>query len=189
MDIQEYYLDRVTRFLQSQDERGPHDEWVLDLWGRGLRALRTGDLSPVATELDWVIKKRLLDRYTRDRNLALTDPRVSRLLLAYHDISPQHGLFGKLQKRGLAATLVTADEIDAATTQPPQTTRAKLRGDFVRAASARRRDYTVDWVHLKLNDYSGRTVLCKDPFRSHDERVERLIADIDSADPGPVPVI
>lgn len=189
LDIQEYYLDRVTRFLQSQDERGPHDEWVLDLWGRGLRALRTGDLSPVATELDWVIKKRLLDRYTRDRNLALTDPRVSRLLLAYHDISPQHGLFGKLQKRGLAATLVTADEIDAATTQPPQTTRAKLRGDFVRAASARRRDYTVDWVHLKLNDYSGRTVLCKDPFRSHDERVERLIADIDSADPGPVPVI
>ena len=38
------------------------------------------------------------------------------------------------------------------------------------------RDFTVDWVHLKLNDQAQRTVLCKDPFRSVDERVERLIA-------------
>ncbi len=42
-------------------------------------------------------------------------------------------------------------------------------------ADARRRDFTVDWVHLKLNDQAQRTVLCKDPFRSHDERVQRLI--------------
>jgi proteasome accessory factor A len=31
-------------------------------------------------------------------------------------------------------------------------------------------------VHLKLNDQAQRTVLCKDPFRSADERVARLIA-------------
>jgi proteasome accessory factor A len=30
-------------------------------------------------------------------------------------------------------------------------------------------------VHLKLNDQAQRTVLCKDPFKSRDERVERLI--------------
>ena len=36
------------------------------------------------------------------------------------------------------------------------------------------RDYTVDWVHLKLNDQAQRTVLCKDPFASSDERVENL---------------
>ena len=43
-------------------------------------------------------------------------------------------------------------------------------------AKARRRDYTVDWVHLKLNDQAQRTVLCKDPFKSVDERVDKLIA-------------
>ena len=48
--------------------------------------------------------------------------------------------------------------------RPPQTTRAKLRGDFIRAAQEHRRDFTVDWVHLKLNDQAQRTVLCKDPF-------------------------
>jgi proteasome accessory factor A len=59
---------------------------------------------------------------------------------------------------------------------PPQTTRAKLRGEFIRRAQEKRRDFTVDWVHLKLNDQAQRTVLCKDPFKSVDERVEKLIA-------------
>ena len=61
-------------------------------------------------------------------------------------------------------------------TTPPQTTRARLRGEFVKRAKERRRDFTVDWVHLKLNDQAQRTVLLKDPFRSKDERVEKLIA-------------
>ena len=45
----------------------------------------------------------------------------------------------------------------------------------MRRAQEARRDYTVDWVHLKLNDQAQRTVLCKDPFRSVDERVDRLM--------------
>ena len=36
--------------------------------------------------------------------------------------------------------------------KPPQTTRARLRGAFIRRAQERRRDFTVDWVHLKLNE-------------------------------------
>ena len=51
-------------------------------------------------------------------------------------------------------------------------------GDNIAAAKAARRDYTVDWVHLKLNDQAQRTVLCKDPFKAHDERVEKLIASL-----------
>ena len=57
-------------------------------------------------------------------------------------------------------------------------TRARLRGAFIKRAKERKRDYTVDWVHLKLNDQAQRTVLCKDPFKSRDERVERLIASL-----------
>jgi proteasome accessory factor A len=58
---------------------------------------------------------------------------------------------------------------------PPQTTRARLRGEFIKAAKAKRRDFTVDWVHLKLNDQAQRTVLCKDPFKAYDDRVDKLI--------------
>ena len=53
---------------------------------------------------------------------------------------------------------------------------AKLRGEFISAAQEAGRDFTVDWVHLKLNDQAQRTVLCKDPFRAVDERVKRLIS-------------
>ena len=74
--------------------------------------------------------------------------------------------------------LCTDADISTATDVPPQTTRARLRGEFVRRAKERKRDYTVDWVHLKLNDQAQRTVLCKDPFKSRDERVERLIASL-----------
>ena len=75
----------------------------------------------------------------------------------------------------MAATIVSDDEITAATTVAPQTTRAKLRGEFVAAAQDAGRDYTVDWVHLKLNDQAQRTVLLKDPFRNTDDRVTKLI--------------
>jgi proteasome accessory factor A len=72
---------------------------------------------------------------------------------------------------------VTRDlDVFQAKSVPPQTTRAKLRGEFIRRAQEKRRDFTVDWVHLKLNDQAQRTVLCKDPFSSVDERVDRLIA-------------
>ena len=70
------------------------------------------------------------------------------------------------------------EDIDIAIESPPQTTRARLRGEFIRKAKQRRRDFTVDWVHLKLNDQAQRTVLCKDPFKSHDDRVEKLIASL-----------
>ncbi|GEK21149.1 Pup--protein ligase [Cellulomonas xylanilytica] len=175
IDLQEEYLTRVTDFLASEGGPSPENKQILDLWERGLRAMRTGDLSLVDRELDWVIKYRLIERYRAKHGLEMSDVRVQRLDLAYHDISRTEGLYNLMAAKGLVERVTTDLEIFEATAVPPQTTRAKLRGDFVRAAQDARRDYTVDWVHLKLNDQAQRTVLCKDPFRSVDERVDRLI--------------
>ncbi len=98
--------------------------------------------------------------------------------LQYHDVSRQRGLFYKMQDRDLVERTCTDAEIETAIDQPPQTTRARLRGEFIRRAKERRRDFTVDWVHLKLNDQAQRTVLCKDPFKAQDERVDKLIASL-----------
>jgi len=108
--------------------------------------------------------------------MELSDPKIAQLDLAYHDIKRGRGVFDLLQRKGLAARITTDEDVDEAVETPPQTTRAKLRGEFITAAQAAGRDFTVDWVHLKLNDQAQRTVLCKDPFRSVDERVKRLIA-------------
>ena len=96
--------------------------------------------------------------------------------LAYHDLRRGRGLYGLLERRHKVDRVASDVEIFEAKSIPPQTTRAKLRGEFIRRAQEKRRDFTVDWVHLKLNDQAQRTVLCKDPFRAYDERVERLIA-------------
>ena len=103
-------------------------------------------------------------------------PRVAQLDLAYHDIRRTRGLYYLLERRGRVDRVASDLSIFEAKSVPPQTTRAKLRGEFIRKAQEKRRDFTVDWVHLKLNDQAQRTVLCKDPFRSVDERVKRLIA-------------
>jgi len=130
------------------------------------------------TEVDWVIKHHLIEQYRTRGNLALTHPRVSLLDLAYHDVTRSRSLYYLLERRGDVERMVTDEEITEAVDTPPQSTRARLRGAFIKRAKERKRDYTVDWVHLKLNDQAQRTVLCKDPCKSRDERVERLIASL-----------
>ena len=172
---QREYHARAVEHLQTR-EPNAQIEQVVDLWGRQLDAVESQDYAKVDTEIDWVIKRKLFQRYQDRYNMELSDPKISQLDLAYHDIKRGRGVFDLLQRKGLAARITTDEEIEDAVNTPPQTTRAKLRGEFISAAQEAGRDFTVDWVHLKLNDQAQRTVLCKDPFRSVDERVKRLIA-------------
>ena len=79
-----------------------------------------------------------------------------------------------MQQSGLVNRICSDKAIVNAVTNPPQTTRAKLRGTLLKSKE-KNRDFAVDWVHLKLNDQAQRTVLCKDPFASSDERVKSLL--------------
>ena len=175
LDIQHEYFSKARDFVDRRQISTPTIERALDLWERTLKAVEGDDLGLIEREIDWVIKWRLIDRYRSQHGLALDDPRIAQLDLAYHDIHRQRGLYYLLEKRGAVARVTTDLKILEAKTLPPQTTRARLRGEFIKRAQERRRDFTVDWVHLKLNDQAQRTVLCKDPFRSHDDRVQRLI--------------
>jgi proteasome accessory factor A len=176
LELQTEYYGRVAEFVARENLGTPVVDRVLDLWERTLRAVAEDKLELIDTEVDWAIKLKLLDRYAAKHSLGFADPRIAQLDLAYHDIRRGRGLFSILQERGLAARVTTEPAVFRAKSVPPQTTRAKLRGDFIRAAQEGRNDYTVDWVHLKLNDQAQRTVLCKDPFLAVDERVDRLIA-------------
>ena len=141
-----------------------------------LDAIETGDLDPVSREIDWVTKLQLIERYSKRHDLTMAHPRIAQVDLAYHDLRRNRGLYAVMEKRGQVDRVAGDLEIFEAKETPPQTTRARLRGEFIRHAQEKRRDFTVDWVHLKLNDQAQRTVLCKDPFRAYDERVDRLIA-------------
>jgi proteasome accessory factor A len=174
LEIQRAYLERVARFLQNSGS-DPRTDHVLAEWARVLDTLETDPLK-LSRECDWVAKYHLVEDYRRRHDLPLSHPRVAMLDLQYHDVNRNRGLYYLLQRRDKVDRIVEDTEVRRAMRTPPQTTRAKLRGEFIRQAKRKRRDFTVDWVHLKLNDQAQRTVLCKDPFRSEDDRVQKLIA-------------
>lgn len=177
IEIQSEYFEKASAFADSRGLReDPTHRRVLDLWEKSLVSLQSGDIDALEKDLDWVIKKKLIDRYMTKHDLELGSPRIAQIDLAYHDIMRSRGLFYLLERRGMVNRISNDLEVFQAKSIPPQQTRAKLRGDFIKSAQENHRDYTVDWVHLKLNDQAQRTVLCKDPFTAVDERVERLIA-------------
>ena len=175
LDLQGEYLLKVKDFLTRQGIEDSRTLFVVNLWERTLNAIATQNYSTIEREIDWVIKLNLLNRYMKKHDLDWNSPRVAQIDLAFHDILRSRGLYYLLENRGLVDRICTDVDIDLAKELPPQTTRAKLRGDFIAAAQAKGKEFTVDWVHLKLNDQAQRTVLCKDPFQAVDERVERLI--------------
>ncbi|MEU2286901.1 Pup--protein ligase [Streptomyces sp. NPDC013178] len=176
LEVQREYFEKAVDFCERRGIRTGTVEQVLELWGRTLDAIESEDLDRIGTEIDWVMKYKLIERYRAKHNMTMSHPRVAQIDLAYHDIHRRRGLYYLLEKKGQAARICNDLKIFEGKSVPPQTTRARLRGDFIRRAQEQRRDFTVDWVHLKLNDQAQRTVLCKDPFRSVDDRVEKLIA-------------
>jgi proteasome accessory factor A len=174
LDIQWEYLDRTLRYARTTGFP-PEVQKAVDMWEYLLTSIEKDPLS-LSREVDWVTKYHLMEKYQAKWDLNRSDPKLALLDLSYHDVNRQRGLFYIMQRRGYVDRIVTDAAVATAMVSPPQTTRARLRGEFIKAAKAKKRDFTVDWVHLKLNDQAQRTVLCKDPFKSVDERVEKLIA-------------
>ena len=154
----------------------PFYKYALDLWRRSLDAIESEDYSLVDMEIDWMIKRKFMNSYKEKHQLNDMDSRLILLDLTYHNIRKDRGLFYILEKSGMAKTLVTNNDINKAMEYPPETTRAALRGKFIKVAQEKKRDFTVDWVNLKINDQQQSSIACKDPFNNIDERVDRLIA-------------
>ena len=176
LDIQWEYFDRVIKYSRNAGFPAPVQRAV-EMWEHLLTNLEKDPLR-LDREVDWVMKYHIIERFRQRHQLPLSSPRLAMIDLSYHDVNRKRGLYYLLERRGFADRVVTDRAVDDAMERAPQTTRARLRGDFVRAAKKHNRDFTVDWVHLKLNDQAQRTVLCKDPFKSHDERVDKLIASL-----------
>ena len=154
----------------------PFYRYALNLWRRSLDALESHDYSLVDMELDWMIKRKFMNSYKEKHQLNDMDSRLILLDISYHNIRKDRGLFYILEKSGMAKTLITNNDVNSAMENPPQTTRAALRGRFIKVAQEKKRDFTVDWVNLKINDQQQSSIACKDPFKNIDERVDKLIA-------------
>src|ERR671925_1820952 len=175
LDMQKEYLDKALRWVDRRDDFVLKE--IASMWEHAITNIER-DPEVLERQIDWIAKRKLIESFRERHGLPLSHPRIALMDLAYHDVNRRRGLYYLLENRGMAERMCEEADIERATQEPPQSTRARLRGDFIRAAKRKRRDFTVDWVHLKLNDQAQRTVLCKDPFRASDDRVAKLIASL-----------
>jgi proteasome accessory factor A len=181
LEIQEDLCERAEAFVQSHDELPEDQKYAVQLWREVIEQYRS-DPMLLSDRVDWIAKLQIIEREQERSHIQLDDPKIALIDLLYHDTNVEKGLYYRRQARDHFTRMVSDEDIKAATTTPPATTRAHMRGTFIKAAKEWRRDYTVDWVHLKLNDEMQRTVLLKDPFKSTDDRFRKLISSLERHD-------
>ncbi len=127
IEIQRMYLDKADTAYRGRDSVA---DAVLDCWDATLKAL-AGDAmqSSLTRQIDWVIKKNLIDGYIKRTRKSMNDKSVRNIDLQYHELGT--GLFQMLQQKGLVERLVSDEEIKHATLNPPADTRASIRGKAV----------------------------------------------------------
>ena len=172
LEVQQRWLDHVADLAEGEETK------VLESWQKALDAVRTGDRTWAAQNLDWAIKERLFTQVRERRGIDLEDPAIERLDLAYHDIDPARGVFFALQRRGLAPAILPEVRIERARTIAPTTTRAHLRGQVVTAAQEHGVDHVVDWTTLRLTRRGAMPVQVMDPFATELPAVDALLAEI-----------
>ena len=176
LDIQrEYYAEGrgLRRAPRARRRRPPSRS--LDLWGRTLDAVETG--TSAGRHRDRLgDQAQLIERYQRaSTTWRCRTPGSPSSTWPTTTSTAAAACYDLLERKGLVDRVTTDQEIFEAKATPAADHPGQAARRVHPAAQEKRRDFTVDWVHLKLNDQAQRTVLCKDPFRSVDERVERLI--------------
>ena len=181
VELQWQYFECAKQYFE-QAESDPITEQVMEKWEYVLKCLEVDPLL-LDRELDWVIKKKLIETYVASRNLKWDSNDVLMLDLQYHNIrkegeSKKTGLYYKLDRDDRVERIVTDEQVDKAMHLPPETTRAKFRGRFVKLANERKILCGVNWSYIQLYEPYQKLFLSTDPLRSEYEEASRMIYSI-----------
>lgn len=176
VEMQWEYLECAKQYFE-QAESDPITNQIMARWEYVLTCLET-DPMQLDRELDWVIKKKLIETYVTSRQLKWNSAKVMMLDLQYHNIRPELGLYYKLEKDGRVERIVSDDEVEHAMHHPPETTRAKFRGRFVKLANERKILCGVNWSYIQLYEPYQKLFLSTDPLQAEYEEASRMIYSI-----------
>ena len=176
VEMQWEYLECAKQYFE-QVESDPVTDQIMARWEYVLTCLET-DPMQLDRELDWVIKKKLIETYVESRQLKWNSAKVLMLDLQYHNIRPELGLYYKLEKDGRVERIVSDSEVEQAMHHPPGTTRAKFRGRFVKLANERKILCGVNWSYIQLYEPYQKLFLSTDPLQAEYEEASRMIYSI-----------
>jgi proteasome accessory factor PafA2 len=126
LEIQWGLLERARKYEQSHGLDCVGEDIGTDVLARWETVLAGLEADPhsVANWVDWVAKRRLVDGYAERHGIEPGSAKLKAIDLQYHDLRSERCL---ALRAGLD-TLVSADEVTRAMTEPPSTTRAYFRG-------------------------------------------------------------
>jgi proteasome accessory factor A len=174
LELQKEYLDLAHRYYSTRT-MSPEAADILQKWEYVLTKLEE-DPMQLHREIDWVIKLHLLQAYGERTNLSpeASGDRLLMLDLQYHDIRREKGLYFLLERKNQVVRLATDAQIETAMVDPPQNTRAKMRGELIKLAKMKRIPYDLDWNYIRIGYLLNLWVKCNDPFQEENEKVTQL---------------
>lgn len=178
LEVQKLCFELASNWFKNRiiDSQTRCYKYVLSLWGQVISAIESSDLTSLERDIDWVIKRSLIEAQCRRHKMTLDDPRCAFIDLTYHDIRPDRGIFGRLEEHGLVNRLTNPQDIIEARYTPPKTTRAYGRGLFVAKALETKTPFAVDWSHLKKLSKESCELALEDPFTPITPHIESLIS-------------
>ena len=179
VEVQAEYLEMALAYYSSRTV-DPITKDVLVKWQHVIECLRR-DPMELDTQIDWVMKKAMIEGFMERKSLDWSSPQVEMLDLQYHDLRPDKGLYYLLERQGRAERIVGDEEITNAIHQPPTDTRAYFRGECLRKYGAAVFGVNWDSISFGVDGEPIKRILMAEPLKGTKAHVDELLASSPSA--------
>jgi proteasome accessory factor A len=179
IDLQREFLNYAHKYYRDRE----HEPWVREVmakWESTLDRLAE-DPMQLGRELDWVIKRQLIENYMAKHDLEWNDSRVAMIDLQFHDIRPGRGLYYKLEESEAVDRIATDDEIAKAIYDPPKDTRAYFRGMCLQRYADEIVSASWDSVIFDLKEGPLKKIFMLEPLRGTEAHVRQLLTESPTA--------
>ncbi len=172
IEIQREYLVAAQKHFSNSND--PATKEVLTRWEDVLNKLQD-DPRQLAREIDWVIKREMIESYMKRHDCGWKDSRVAMMDLQYHDVVQEKGLYYALERGNHVERFLSDQDIKTAQEMPPEESRAYFRGTCLKKFE--KEIYAASWttVLFKVGNGVIKKVPLMDPFKGDKERVGPMI--------------
>ncbi len=131
LQIQRVFVEAARHYLDSAPVINARWGQVWEDWARVINWLET-DPEALDECLDWRIKWKFIQAQLDRKGLNWQHAHAREMDIKYHQLDIETGFFYLLRETGQVEDWLTDDEVKKAMSQPPASTRAYLRGYFIR---------------------------------------------------------
>ncbi len=173
VQIQAEYLQMALDYVATRGA-DPMTKDVLTKWEHVIDCL-SRDPMELDQQIDWVMKKSLIEQFMDRKSIGWDSPQVHMLDLQYHDLRPEKGLYYILEKQGRAERIVTDEEITAAILEPPDDTRAYFRGECLKRYGPAVFGVNWDSISFGVGDEPINRIMMEEPLKGTRAHVGALL--------------